>query len=560
MSPPLPEPANGALENANPALRIRELQAHLSRHADEAPAWIELGQLLLHCGRLEEAAQAFMEAAALLPEDPAIRSALGALFFKLSMPREAMHWHGEALALKPDELLLQLNHLFIVPLIPESSQQVSEYRQRCLEGVERLVASDCAWQAHQFSAFHHPFYLIYHHCDDRKLLEAYATILGRVIPQAPPLHSEQTSGRLRIAFLSAYFCDHSHGRAFEGWIRNLDRSRFELILVHLHDSPQDASHERFNTYADKILTLSPALAKAHQQLIDLKLDVLFFTDIGMNLMATYLACSRFAPVQVTGWGVPQTSGMPMIDYYISGDLVDSEESQVFYSEQLIRVPGLPCCYRSDHLRYESRSREYFFLPEGDPLIGCPQNLWKLPAEFDGYLEQISRRVPEAWFVIMESDLSHHTKLFLQRLQQNAPSAHARVIVLSRMRREEFIALVAELDLLLDPPNFSSGVTMFDVLHTGTPFVAMEGRFLRSRFVAGAYRLIGLENPPIAASEADYIDLVVHLLHNPVELGQLRSRLKQLAKQHLYDRLEGLRAFEQFAIDAVHRAREQGTSA
>ena len=554
MSDRAPNPGNSGDANESPTQRLRALQEYLSLNPADAAAWIELAQWLLQCGQLEDAAQAFMEAAALLPQDPAIRAALGALFFKLSMPEEARHWHGEALALQPDELLLQLNHLFIVPLIPESIDQVSHYRQRCLEGVERLLESDIPLQSHQFSAFHHPFYLIYHHCDDRRLLEAYANILSRVIPQVVPQGSSRPDGRIRIGFLSAYFCDHSHGRAFEGWIRNIDRSLFELILVHLPDSTQDAIFERFNSYADGVVILSSALASAHQQLIGLNLDVLFFTDIGMNLMTTYLACSRFAPVQVTGWGVPQTSGMPMIDYYISGDLVESHESDIFYSEQLIRVPGLPCCYLSDHLSYESRSREYFFLPEDAPLIGCPQNLWKLPAEFDGYLEQIARRVPGAWFVIMEADIARYTQLFLQRLQQAAPSAHARLIVLSRLDRAEFIALVAELDLLLDPPNFSSGVTMFDVLHTGTPFVAMEGRFLRSRFVAGAYRLIGLENPPIATSEAEYIDIAVNLLNNPAELGRLRSRLKQVAKQHLYDRLEGLRAFEQFAFDAAHKAR------
>jgi len=85
---------------------------------------------------------------------------------------------------------------------------------------------------------------------------------------------------------------------------------------------------------------------------------------------------------------------------------------------------------------------------------------------------------------------------------------------------------------------------------------MEGRFLRSRFVAGAYRLIGLENPPIATSEAEYIDIAVNLLNNPAVLRRLRSRLKLLAKQHLYDRLEGLRAFEQFAFDAAQVARSQ----
>jgi len=45
----------------------------------------------------------------------------------------------------------------------------------------------------------------------------------------------------------------------------------------------------------------------------LGLDLLFFTDIGMHPFITMLAAQRSAAVQVTGWGVPQTSGLATID-------------------------------------------------------------------------------------------------------------------------------------------------------------------------------------------------------------------------------------------------------
>ena len=538
-------------------LRGAELLAQqaIARDSSRAEGWNQLGLLLRARGRLGDALQAYGQAAELDSSDIHSRTQIGHLFQRMSFPEDAIAWYQEALDLEPDNLILQLNHAFVLPVIADSGAQMHRFRQRCIAHLQELVTCRQPFFLGTQDFLPHPYSLIYHGCEDRSLLEAYSGLLRRVVPTPPPAARgpARSDRRRRIGFLSGYFYNHSNGLAFEGWIRHLDRSQFQLVLIHLHDSKRDAVRSRIEAHADVVIQLAADLSMAQQQLMNLHLDLLFFTDIGMHPMVTLLACHRFAPVQATGWGVPQTSGMPCVDVYISSQLVEPQAAQAHYSERLIQVPGLPCCYLADHLRYEPRHRDFFLLPNDALLVGCLQTFWKLHPDFDVYLEKIAQRVPAAWFVFVQADISSYNDIFLERLQRSAPTVRQRLILLQRMERQEFIALVEQLDLLLDPPYFSSGVTMFDSLHTGTPIVALQGDFLRSRFVAAAYALIGLENAPVAQNQEQYLELAVHLLQHPDERKALTTQIRSLARRHLYDRTEGLRQLESFALEAIARA-------
>jgi predicted O-linked N-acetylglucosamine transferase (SPINDLY family) len=93
-----------------------------------------------------------------------------------------------------------------------------------------------------------------------------------------------------------------------------------------------------------------------------------------------------------------------------------------------------------------------------------------------------------------------------------------------------------------------------VAHTGTPVVTLEGHFLRNRLVAAAYRLIGLDEAPVAATLTDYADLVTTLLKDVPRRLRLRHDLAQRARSSLYDRQDLVRDFEAFVLEAVARHR------
>jgi len=546
----------------NPALR--RLQDAVRLAPDQPRYWLAFAGALRGAHRLEDAAECFTRAAALDPASIDCRSQLGFLLAQLSRVEEAIHWHGEALQRQPDSLMLQLNHRFVFPLVASSLQEIETCRQRCTEGLAGLLHdSSLRLLDHEFGA--HTFRLAYHGRNDRALLEAYGDLLSRFSTEldgpalAPPGLGSGAGPRYRIGFLSAYFHEHSNTRAFEGLIAGLDRDRFELVLLPLDGSPSDGVRSALEACCDRVVSVpAPAVDGATACLRRLRLDLLFFTDVGMNAFTSALVTRRHAPVQVAGWGIPHTSGFPCIDHYISGDLVEPPRAQDYYRENLVQLPGLPCRYLSSSLPLPPenlpRIREYFLLPAESKIFGCLQNFQKLHPDFDGVLEAIARRLPDALFVMVEPRVTHLAQIFLDRIATSAPTLAQRLLLLARMSRSEFMGLARCLDLILDPLHYGSGITMFETMASGTPTIALEGPFLRSRFVAGAYRQMGLADAPIASSIEEYVELAVALMSDDEKRLVLRQKIRNAAIHHLYDRLEMVRGFEDFAVDAISRAR------
>ena len=253
------------------------------------------------------------------------------------------------------------------------------------------------------------------------------------------------------------------------------------------------------------------------------MTVTCWSDIGMHPFITMLASKRVSPVQTTGWGVPQTSGLPEIDDYVSGDLVEPIQAENQYSETLVRLPGLPCCYLFESLDPVERSRDYYVLPPDRPLLGCLQRLDKLHPEFDLALEAMARAVPDSLFVYVEENLPALTATYLDRLARTAPMARERVLMLARMDRRDFLALGRCLDVMLDPFHFGSGITLYETIH---------------------------------ATPAEYVERAVALMKDPQRREFLLQEIAAKAKARLYDRLDVVRGFEAFATSAVAQARER----
>jgi predicted O-linked N-acetylglucosamine transferase (SPINDLY family) len=207
---------------------------------------------------------------------------------------------------------------------------------------------------------------------------------------------------------------------------------------------------------------------------------------------------------------------------------------------------------SERLEFYEVPRSYFMLPEGAPIFGCLQSLYKLHPHFDTALEQLALANPEAAFVFVENAKAGVTQRFLERVKVTAPHFHEQLVMLAMMNRLQFIALSHCIDVLLDPFFYCSGITFYESTYVGTPTVTLEGRFLRSRFVAAAYRLMGVSNPPIAHSLSEYVDIATRLISNREVLDQLRQELRQKAAAHLYDDLNYVRGFEAFCEEAMVR--------
>ncbi|CAN0391068.1 unnamed protein product, partial [Scytosiphon promiscuus] len=126
--------------------------------------------------------------------------------------------------------------------------------------------------------------------------------------------------RIRVGFLSAFFYHHSVGLLTEGVVTRLDRRRFETTAIFLQPHPISATDTSASS-AD----IGTGLAACRHAIASLELDVLVFTEIGMNLEAYILSFARLARRSAVFWGHAVTSGISAADAVSTRNTVSGHE-------------------------------------------------------------------------------------------------------------------------------------------------------------------------------------------------------------------------------------------
>lgn len=520
---------------------------------DYAPAHAGLGGALKELGRHDGAVASYTIAIRLRPDLADLHSDLGNLFKELGHPDRARACFAQARICDPSSFPHAVSAGLTLPIIAPSVEEIERWRRRYESAIEELSGQDGALDdiggVNPAS-----FYLAYHGKDNRPIMEALCRLFRAKAAMLTDEGTRPPSGnrRIRVGFISEYLVGHTIGKLYQGFLAQLDRARFEVILIHSPRTRHDEFSARLRDIVDKTLCLEGSLEKQRRILAEECLDVLFYADVGMNPATYFLSFSRLAPVQATSWGHPDTTGLDTIDYFLSSELIEPPEAETYYSERLIRLPHLPCFYQPVSVPAEIPSRTDLGLPERGTLYGCPQSLFKLHPDFDAILADIAAGDPQGHIVFLQAFPDSWTELVRDRWRKSHPILLERAIFLPRQPLDRFMALMAHFDLLLDPIHFGSGNTLYEAMVYGTPIVTWPGQFMRARIVAGAYRQMGLANPPIAERVEDYAPLALALGKDADRRENLRRDLLRAAGELLSD-VRAVRELEDFLLAAVAAA-------
>jgi len=336
-----------------------------------------------------------------------------------------------------------------------------------------------------------------------------------------------------------------------GIIRHLSREHFHVSVL-TFPRPDDEWRTIIRQGADSFVVLPHHLEQARRQIAEQELDILFYTDIGMDPWSYYLAFARLAPVQCVTWGHPVTSGIPNMDYFISARDLDPSDGDGHYTERLVRLENMTTYYYHPHIPADWYPRSHFGLSEDDHLYACPQSLFKFHPDFDGMLEGILRSDPRGRIVLLDGHKNYWSTLLKNRLRQTLGEASERVVFLQRLNAQEFLSVLALSEAVLDPPHFGGGNTSLETFAAGSPLVTLPGDFLRSRLTYGFYRRMGILD--LVASDADdYVRLAVRLGTDPEWRAEMSSRILA-AKGILFENRGILQDLEHFFLDAAQRVR------
>ena len=589
--------AAGKLHAAQETYR-RVLQADLSR----ADAWLGLGVLARDTGHRDAALQFFSKAAEYAPQDGQARMAYAAALQDRDdldaactqwraacalLPEDASAWESLGIAQQAagdvDGALQayarahslapgSARHVKLataIAAIPPSRAAIAAQRARMRQVLDDMLAGAVSTQPDPLQArLWTNFYLAYHGENDRELQSKTAALYRRICPSLDYVaaHCEQPAppdGKIRIGLVSQFFRDHSIGRTSRGFFAQLSRERFEVTAIFLGTPVEDAVSQAIRRDADHTLVVPHDLDAAREQIAALRLDILFYQDIGMEPFGYFLSFARLAPVQCVSFGHPDTSGVPTVDYFISNDLYepdtgDAGGAAAHYSEHLVTLHDLGSLayYERPLLRGPRKTRAAFGLPAA-PLYLCPQNLFKVHPDMDDLLAGILRRDPHGVIALVDGRVRGWSQRLRERWTARMGDLQRRIVFVPRLNSDDYLQLIACADVMLDTVHFNGMNTSLEAFAVGTPVVTLPARFQRGRHTQAMYRRMEMDEM-IAADAAQYVELACRLANDPDFRATASARILE-RNGVLFEDRRVIDEFERFFAAAVKRVTRRSST-
>lgn len=513
-----------------------------------------MGMISVQIGKLDAAEDCFRVALKLKPDDLNTLKRLAFNLYSQNKTEEARSLYDKIIAKEPDKLEHQLEKALCVPILYPSVDAINTNR----EAVKKAFADLIDFQPGVPTLAKQAFYLSYHGQDNRPIMETLAELVHQRINHTQ-YRSKVWNTKPKIGFISAYFSEsHTIGKLNRGMIQAISRDLFDVVVFSIgktHEYNQTGDEHPL----DEFITLPDGnYYECREKILEQNIDILFYTDIGMDETTFSLAHNRLAKVQCVTWGHPDTTGLKTIDYFISSELIEPENAQEHYTEELFLMKNLPTMYKCPPFLESDSVRSVLGLSESDTFYTCPQSIFKLHPEFDWVIAEILRRDPNGRMVLLSATAEQANEDLMKRFETNMPDVKDRILFAPRLLRQDFLILLGTADVMLDPFHFGGGNTTFEALSYGTPIVTMPGEFMRGRVTHGCYQKMGYTEL-VANTPEEYVNIAVRVGTDPEFREKVKTAIS--ARCHvLYENHDVVRELEEFFINALERIKQGESNA
>jgi predicted O-linked N-acetylglucosamine transferase (SPINDLY family) len=447
-----------------------------------------LGLLCRDQRKTGEARHCFEQAVRLRPEDPFLLSNLAVVLGDVGQVSESIRHFEAALRLHPQAMTAHSNLLLTLHYDPAGSpSRVKEEHQRWAERHAPSVSPQSSAQS-----------------TVRRCLE---------------------EGPIRVGFLSGDFRRHPVGRLLAAVWRQWSANE---VRVHAYETggPADDMTGQLRDRADFWRRLDQLSDEsAADQIAADQIDVLI--DLSGHTSGHRLGVlhHRPAPVQMTWFGYPNTTGLSSVDYRLTDGEADPSGVEDRYSERLIRLPQVAWVYQPTEPilpvlpRPSARGGRFTW--------GCLNNPAKVHSGCLDVWGRILKALPDSQLLLLarEDDESR------ERIQSGLLSAGAmpgQWVFVPPGTSRQYCEYHHRVDVMLDPFPYNGAVTTADALWMGVPVLGIRGDSYHSRQGWMIARAMGLEDWICSSPEA-LITRAVDLAENPGFIQSLsislRSRLQ-----------------------------------
>jgi predicted O-linked N-acetylglucosamine transferase (SPINDLY family) len=352
------------------------------------------------------------------------------------------------------------------------------------------------------------------------------TFVGRpeaVFPRRGSAKKIGAGKRLRIGYLSSDLREHAVGFALSEVLELHDKAQVEIYAYYcgetrVGDPVQTRIRAAVDVWRD-VATLSDL--DAAKLIADDEIDILIDVNGYTKHARTKVVAHRPAPIIVNWCGYPGTMGSPYHQYMITDAQIVPPENEIFYSEQVLRIPCNQPIDRKRPIAGERPSRAEAGLPEDAFVYASFNGMQKVTPNCFARWMTILTEVPGSvlWLLTGAEDVN-------ERLRVAAGEAGvdpSRLIFAPKAPNPKHLARIGVADLFLDTLPYGAHSTAADAVTAGLPIVTLQGRSFAARFCASVVQAAGIGDL-ICDSADEYVSRAIELGRNPERVAQYRARL------------------------------------
>jgi len=427
------------------------MNAIISIWPQKAEMRSDLGMVYQAMGRMQDAIAAYESALKINPRLISTLNSLGSAYLGQSDFEQAERCYRQCLAARPADLRARSNLLMLLNYLP-GTDAAKVYEE---------------------------------HLEWGRVAEARIPRLESVEPATDPQR------RLRVAYLSSDFREHSVASFIEPVLKHHDRSRFEVCCYSDLPTP-DETTRRIRATVDvwrdieKLSDMETARL-IREDRIDILVDLAGHT--GNNRLGIFAA--RPAPLQMTWMGYPNTTGLTTIDYRITDGVADPAGEEANYSEKLLRLDGCFLCYQPHP--DTPAGAPLPALENGHVTFGSFNNFSKINPGVLHLWAEVLKQMPDSRLLLKcpaltDAGVRDRVSAALAQLNIDAE----RVDLLGHTRtRQEHLALYGRVDIALDTFPYNGTTTTCEALWLGVPVLSLAGKHHAGRVGATLLSAAGL---------------------------------------------------------------------
>ncbi|MFN6947168.1 MAG: tetratricopeptide repeat protein [Cytophagaceae bacterium] len=524
---------NAMLEMGNFSSAIRYYQESIAINPNYPFAHNNLGIALQEWDRLDEALVHYGKALQLKPDlKEAVRNT-AILYDKQGRHDEAKQFYVHLIRLNPDNKALRLQVDSASEAIYSDNAEIDTYRTALKNKLSEYSPDDFTGLSELIEyGVYPPSELIYQGRDDKDLKEGFASLFSK-IKSAVVSHK---NSKPHIGFVVTSGHEGVFIKCMRGIINNLDTNLFDISIVCSLPNGEKILRPVIDNPGIKFISLPKDFNRALDFLIKAQIDILHYWEIGTDVVNYFLALCKPAKIQCCSWGWPATSGMAIVDYFISSKHLETDEGEKFYTEKLIKFDRLPVYYYKPPVPSVLKPLSFYNLPEGKNVYLCQQNLKKVHPDFDQAVRGVLERDPNGIVVFIEDKQQAITAKLKGRIEASVGQNSGMVFFVKRMEEVDYLGLLAQSAVALDTFHYGGGAnTTYDAFEAGVPVITMPTDMHKGRYAYASYKQMEIDGC-IAESIEEFIVIAVNIANNPELRKSIVEKIKSKQTEIFEDQL------------------------